>query len=113
FLHVREERDLAALVLGQRLNGAAKERVGLDADLAQLLDRMLRRLGLDLAGRGDVGHQRQVDVADVVTAKLEADLPDRLEEWQRLDVTHRAADLDNRYVGLASAALDVRLDLGG
>src|SRR5437773_150621 len=85
----------------------------LDADLAQLLDRMLRRLGLDLARRGDVGHQRQVDVADVVAPELEADLPDRLEERQRLDVAHRTADLDNRYVGLAGAAFDVRLDLVG
>src|SRR5207248_4604162 len=50
---------------------------------------------------------------DVVTAKLEADLPDRLEEGQRLDVAHRAADLDDRDVGLARAALDERLDLVG
>jgi hypothetical protein len=32
--------------------GAAQQDVGLDADRAQLLDRMLGRLGLELAGRG-------------------------------------------------------------
>ena len=106
-LHVAEQGDLASLVLGQRPVGAAQQRVGLDADLAQLLDRVLGRLGLDLARRGDVGHQRQVDVADVVAAELQAHLPDRLEERQRLDVAHRAADLDDRHVGVARAALDV------
>ena len=93
--------------------GAAEQRVGLDADLAQLLDRVLGRLGLDLARRGDVGHQRQVDVADVVAAELQAHLPDRLEERQRLDVAHRAADLDDRHLGVAGAALDEGLDLVG
>src|SRR5207248_10865936 len=44
---------------------------------------------------------------------LEADLPDRLEERQRLDVAHRTANLNNRDVGVARTALDVRLDLVG
>ena len=112
-LHVGEQRDLAALVLGQRLDRAAEQRVGLDADLAQLLHGVLRRLGLDLARRGDVGHQREVDVADVVAAEVQAHLPDRLEEGQRLDVADRAADLDDRDLGLAGAALDEELDLVG
>ena len=40
------------------------------------------------------GHQRQVHVHDPVGAELDAHLADRLQERQRLDVTHRAADLD-------------------
>ena len=39
---------------------AAEQDVGLDADLAQLLHRVLGRLGLELAGGGDVRHQREV-----------------------------------------------------
>src|SRR3954462_5146815 len=74
---------------------------------------MLGRLGLDLPRRRDVGHQRKVDVADVVAAKIEAHLADGLEERQRLDVAHRAAHLDDRHVGVAGAALDERLDLVG
>ena len=112
-LHVAEQRDLAPVVLGQRPVGAAQHHVGLDADLAQLLDRVLGRLGLDLARRGDVRHQRQVDVADVVAPQLEAHLPDRLEEGQRLDVADGAAHLDDRHLGIARAAPDVRLDLVG
>jgi hypothetical protein len=92
---------------GNRPVGAAQQDVGLDADLAQLLDRVLGRLGLQLAGGRDVGHQRQVDVAGVVAAFLDAHLADGFEEGQRLDVAHRAADFDDRHVGTFGAALDV------
>src|SRR6185437_4734298 len=112
-LHVAEERDLASLVLGQRPVGAADDGVGLDADLAQLLHRVLRRLGLDLARGGDVRDERQVQIADVVATQLQPHLPDRLEEGQRLDVAHGAADLHDRHVGVARPALDERLDLVG
>ena len=62
--------------------GAAQQDVGLDADRAQLLDRMLGRLGLQLAGRRDVGHQRQVDEDGVAARQVVAELADRLEERQ-------------------------------
>ena len=80
---------------GMRAVGAAEEDVGLDADLAQLLDRVLRRLGLQLAGGLDVRHEREVDVEGVAAAGLLAELADRLEEGERLDVADGAADLDD------------------
>ena len=39
---------------------------GLDAEAAELLDGVLRGLGLDLVGGGDVGNEAHVDVADVL-----------------------------------------------
>src|SRR5690606_8078813 len=51
--HVGEQGDLAALAVGQRLLAAAQQHVGLDADRAQLLDRVLGGLGLELARGGD------------------------------------------------------------
>ncbi len=48
-----------------------------------------------------------------MAALLETHLADRLQEGQRLDVAHRAADLDDRDVGAFRAALDVGLDLVG
>ena len=54
-----------------------------------------------------------MDVADVVAAKFEAHLPDRLEERQRLDVADGPAYFDDRHFGFAGAALDERLDLVG
>jgi len=74
---------------------------------------VLRRLGLDLARRGDVRDERQVDVADVAAPEFQPHLPDRLEERQRLDVADRAADLDDGHVRVPRAALDERLDLVG
>ena len=41
--------------------GAADQRVRLDPDPAQLVDRVLGRLRLQLAGVADVGDQGQVD----------------------------------------------------
>ena len=93
--------------------GAADEHVGLDADLAQLLDRVLRGLRLQLAARAQVRDERQVDERDVLAADLERELPDGLEEGQPLDVADRAADLADEHVGVADAAPDARLDLVG
>ena len=111
--HVGEQRDLAPVAVGQRPVGAAQHDVGLDTDLAQLLDRVLRRLGLHLAGGGDEWHQRQMDVADVVAAERDAHLPDRFEERQRFDVADGAADFDDRDVGACDAGADLLLDLVG
>ena len=64
--HIAEQRDLAPLVAcGNGRSVRHEQDVGLDADRAQLLDRMLRRLGLQLAGARDEGHQRQMDVERV------------------------------------------------
>ena len=112
-LDVGEQRDLAALLGRQRVLAAAEQHVGLDADRAQLLHRVLRRLGLDLARGRDVRDQRQVHVEHVVAPEFDAELADRLEERQRLDVAHRAADLDHADVGVAGAHADAVLDLVG
>ena len=112
-LDVREQRDLAPLLGRQRVLAAAQQQVGLDADRAQFLDRVLRRLGLDLARGRDVRDQRQVHVQHVVAPEFDAELADRLEERQRLDVADRAADLDHADVGVAGAHADRVLDLVG
>jgi CTP synthase (UTP-ammonia lyase) len=49
-------------------------------------DDVLRRLGLQFAGGRYVGQQREVQVADAAARALLADLADRLEERQALDV---------------------------
>ena len=92
------QRDLAPRIGRDRMLGAAEQEVRLDADAAQLAHRMLGRLGLQLAGRGEERHQRQVQIGDPVAAELEAELPDRLEKRQALDVADRAADLAEQEV---------------
>ena len=111
---VAEEGDLLAIFAADRLLGAADEHVGLDADLAQLADRVLRRLGLQLAGRLQVRHEREVNVEAVLLADVERELANRFEERQALDVADRAADLGDHDVDVAFAEpLDHRLDFVG
>ena len=88
--------------------------VGLDAPGPQLGDRVLRGLGLLLPRRADERHEGDVQVADVVAADVEAELPDRLEEREDLDVADGAADLGDHDVDLVGGEpADAALDLVG
>jgi type II secretory pathway component PulM len=109
FVDVAEERDLALDVGVEEAVGAAEQDVGLDADRAQVAHAVLRRLGLQLAGGADERHQRQVDVERVVAADVLAELADRLEERQALDVADRAADLDEHDVDVLRGRADASL----
>ena len=101
-------------VVGQWLGAAAHDQIGLDAAAAQLGDGVLRRLRLLLAGRADERHQRDVDVAHVVAAGFLAELADRLEERQDLDVADGAADLGDDDVDVVRGEPgDAPLDLVG
>ena len=111
---VAEVGDLHLEVVGQRLGAAAHDQVGLDAAAAQLGDGVLRRLRLLLARRADERHERDVDVAHVVAAGFLAELADRLEERQDLDVADRAADLGDDDVDVVGGQPgDPPLDLVG
>ena len=109
-LDVAKERDLAPFRLRQRPLGAAQQQVRLDADAEQLLHRMLRRLGLELAGGGEIGQQGDVDVHRPLGAELVAELADRLEERQAFDVADGAADLAEHEVLAGEVAADELLD---
>ena len=110
---VGEEGDLVADVARQLLVRAADDDVGMDTDAPQLVDGVLRRLRLQLAGGLDERDERHVDVDDVLLPDLPPELADRLEERQRLDVADGAADLRDDDVGRArlGRAPDPRLDL--
>src|SRR5205823_7352782 len=64
-------------------------------------------------GGGDEGNEGQVDEQRIVAAHFLAELTDRLEERQRLDVAHRAADFRDHDVVIGGEAADRRLDLVG
>ena len=112
--HVAQLGDLLLQPLRDRPVAAAHDRVGLDAAAAQLGDRVLGRLGLLLARRTDVRHERDVHVEDVLAADVLAELPDRFEERQDLDVADGAADLGDHDVDVvAREREDALLDLVG
>src|SRR5579885_3503380 len=110
---VAEERDLGLHLLLERLARAAEEDVGLDAVARELLYAVLRGLGLELARRLDERHERQVHVEHVLAAEVPAELADRLDERQALDVAHRAADLADADVRPLGRLADAPLDLVG
>ena len=113
-LDVAEQRDLLGVVLGQLAFGPADEDVGLDTDLPQLADRVLRRLGLRFPGGLEVGNQRQMNVQAIVLADVERELPDGFQEGHAFDIADGAADLGDDHVHVVGRQLaDGRLDLVG
>ena len=85
---------------------------------AQLLDGVLGRLRLQLAGRCERRQERHVDVKDIGPADVLAHLANRLEERQALDVADGPADLDDHDIRIAVARdppdpfLDLVRDVG-
>ena len=110
-LHVAEEGDLGLDLVGEKVLRPAEEDVRLDADLPEGLDAVLRRFRLHLARRLDEGDPGQVDEDRVLPPDLVAELADRLEEGEALDVAHGAADLDDRHIEAVGGLFDVILDL--
>ena len=114
---VAEGGDLLLDLAAEVAVGAAEQDVGLDADGEQLLDGVLRGLGLELLRGGDPGNQREVDKDGVFAAQFLAHLADGFEERQRFDVADGAADFDDGDVGavggdLAHGVLDFVGDVG-
>ena len=65
---------------------------------AQLFHAVLGGLGLQLARRFDIGHQSQMDERGLAAAQIVVQLADGFEEWQALDIAHRAADFDQQEI---------------
>ncbi len=97
----------------ERLVAAQHDDVRRDAHALQLLDRVLRGLGLVLVAAAQEGHERHVDEERVLLAPLQRDLPRRLQEGLALDVAGRAADLGDDHVraGLFFQTVNEVLDL--
>src|SRR5207237_1020577 len=112
-IDVAELRDLALQLLRQRSLGTAHEDVGLDSDLHELADRVLRRLRLQLRGRRDERAPREMNEECVVAADFLTELTNGFEERQRLDVAHRPADLRDDHVVIRCEPADRALDLVG
>src|SRR6266404_36454 len=78
FSNVAEQRDLLLHILWKRAIAAAKKNVGLNTNLAQLPDGMLRGFGLQFAGCGDKRNEREVDKQGVLAADFVAHLTNAL-----------------------------------
>ena len=111
--HVAELGDLGALALGQRHFAATQQQVRLDAKRGQFAHRVLRRLGLQLARRLDIGHQRDVHRAGHVAAHFVAQLANGLDERQAFDIAYGAADLAQHEIDIVGGGAGEFLDRVG
>src|SRR3954447_9519943 len=71
---------------------------------------MLGGLGFQFARRTDVGQQCQVDKTGVLAGKLHRHLPDGFQKREGFDITDRAANLDNGYLGVPGPCPDMLFD---
>ena len=112
-IHIAEQCDFLLHLARDRLLRATDEDIRLNADGAELLDAVLRRLRLELSRRPDVGEQCHMDVECVILADFLLDLANRLQERQTLDVADRAADLRDDHIGVIRLRhiVDTLLDL--
>ena len=111
--NVGEQRDLATRGHINVVIGTADQDVWLQADGTQLFNRVLCRFGFRFASGGDVRNQSQVHQHGALGAHFDAQLTDSFEERLRLNVTHSAANLNHRYVGIAGALDDSTFDFVG
>ena len=115
-VHVAEQADLILEAVLYFLFGAQDNDVRLNADAAQLLDRVLGGFGLELAGLAQVGQQGDVDIEHVFRTQVALKLPDGLQVGQALNIAHRTADFGDDHVRVGCAlrhAQDAFLDLIG
>ena len=111
--HVAEQGQLGAFFFGDRLLGPADQNIWLQPDGAQFLDRMLRRLGLQLTARRQPRQQRQMHKDALPAWLVLCELADRLEKGQALDITDGAADLAQHEIDFVVAGVDEILDFVG
>jgi len=111
--NISEQRDLAALGSRQGAVSTTQQYVGLNTDGAQLLDRVLGRFGLDLAGYRDVRHQGQVHVQGMLAPQLHTHLANRFQERQRFNIAHRTPDLNHSNISPVGTYFDVANDFIG
>ena len=113
-LHVAKKSDLPADLLRQRGVAAAHQHVWLDALGEQFLDGVLGGLAFQLAGAGDLHHQRHMDEKDVAVSLFTGHLPGGLQIGLAFDIAHGAADLADGHIRrFTFHGVDAPLDLVG
>ena len=95
--------------------GAQHQDIGLQTIREQILNRVLCGLGLKLTRSCHIGDKREVDKHTILIAELVAQLTNRLDKGQRLDVAYRTTNLGDDNIVLLRCAkhLNTALNLIG
>ena len=110
---VTEMGDFIFDFLVEHAIGAAQKNIRLNSQPGQLFDAMLRRFGFQFAAAGDVRHQSQVNIQNILAAQVPSHLAHRFQERQPLDIAHRAADLTDGDIISFGGGEDAPFDLVG
>ena len=102
WFHIAEQRDFPADVIRERMFGAADYHVRLYASLLEHLHRVLRRLGLQLLGRIQERHQREMYAHTVLFRKFPLELAHGLYEGLGFHISHGASYFSEDYVVLSA-----------
>ena len=80
FGDVTKMGDLIFDFLVKNTIGATEQDIGLNPQTGQLFDAMLGRLGFELAAAGDIRHQSQVNIENILPAQVPGHLAHRFQE---------------------------------
>ncbi|MCH8844798.1 MAG: hypothetical protein IID61_17705, partial [SAR324 cluster bacterium] len=83
------------------MTGTADQQIRLNTNFPERPDAVLGRFGFKLSTGFQIGDDRNMDVHDVFPAQVQTKLADGLQERQRFNVSHRAADLTDHHVHIA------------
>lgn len=67
----------------------------MNADFPKLVDRVLRRLGLQFTGRTDVRHQGQVNIQHIVAPDVVRHLSNGFKKRETFNISDRPTDFDD------------------
>src|SRR5688572_25217498 len=114
---VAEQGNLAPDMLVDRSVGANDNHIGMDSVATEFGYRMLGRLGLELVGAGDEGHESDMEVLNLGPADIVSKLADGFEEGKTFDVADSPAHFRDDHVDVVAAeltdpALDFVCDMG-
>ena len=113
FAHIAEERNLRLNVLYQEPIRPAQKNVRLNSHTQKFLHRVLRRLGLQLARRGNKRHQRHMHKQSPLAPEFLPHLADGLNKRQRLNIADGAANFHQHHIHILRDLLHRRLNLIG
>ena len=99
-VNVAEHSHFFTHFLRNRLFTAADDDIRRNTDAAQLLNAVLRRLGLQLARCRNVRHQRNMDIQDIIFANILFNLTNRLQEGQAFNIAYCATDFRDNEISI-------------
>jgi len=103
YRHITEVGNLTLQLIRNGCFAAADDDIRLDTPAAQFCDRVLGGLRFLFARWSDKRNQGDMDVANVLTANIETELPDCFKEREDLDIADSATNLGDDDIDIVGS----------